>query len=41
MESEKRKTSIKRSRVFKTVLKIRANNNLAWENFDHSMLFSC
>ena len=35
---KKRKTSIKRSRIFQIVLKGGENRNFAWENFDHSML---
>ena len=34
---KKRKTSIKRSRVFKIALKGGDNENVAWEKFDHSM----
>ena len=34
----KRKASIKRSRISQIVLKGGENRNFAWENFDHSML---
>ena len=34
---KKRKTSIKRSRIFQIVLKGGENRNFAWDNFDHSM----
>ena len=35
---KKRKTSIKRSRVFQIALKGGGNRNDTWEKFDHSML---
>ena len=36
---KKKETSIKVSRVFQITLKGRDNRNVAWEKFDHSMLF--
>ena len=38
---KKMKTSIKESKVFQIALKGGESRNVAWENFDYSMLLSC
>ena len=38
---KKMETSIKGSKVFQIALKGGESRNVAWENFDYSMLLSC